>query len=122
MALTKSRTSLYSATTLTAGAGNTTSAAQDLTASYGTQVDIQLTNGATGPTVAAQVQVQVADDATGTLWVNFGGPLVGSTANSAVSSWSVQLPIGVGAFRVVAGSNTGQNVVLDVDYDRVTAI
>ena len=122
MALTKSRTSLYSAQSLTAGAGNTTSAAQDLTASYGTQVDIQLTNGATGPTVAAQVQVQVAADSGGTLWVNFGGPLVGSTTNSAVSSWSVQLPIGVAAFRTVSGSNTGQAVTLDVDYDRVTAI
>lgn len=122
MALTKSRASLHSATTLTAGAGNTTSSTVDLTGSYGTQVDIKLTNGATGPTVAAQVQIQVAADSGGTLFVNFGGPLVGSTSNSAVSSWSVDLPIGVGAFQLVSGSNTGQNVTLDVDYSKVTAI
>lgn len=122
MALTKSRTSLNSATTLTAGAGNTTSSTVDNTASYGTQLDIQLTNGATGPTVPAQVQIQVAADSGGTLFVNFGGPLVGTTTNSAVSSWSVDLPIGVGAFRIVSGSNTGQNVTLDADYSRVTGI
>lgn len=122
MALTKSRTSLNSATTLTAGAGNTTSSWVDLTGSYGTQVDIQLTNGATGPTIAAQTQIQVAADAAGTLATNFGGALVGSTANSAVTSWSVDIPIGVGAFRLVSGSNTAQNVTLDADYSRVTAI
>lgn len=123
MALTKGRFSLYSAQTLTAGAGNTTLAAVDITASYATQVDIQLTNGATGPTIAAQVQIQVAADATGTLWVNYGGPLVGSTANSAVSSWSITLEgMGIGAFRLVSGSNTAQNVTLDADYSKVTAV
>lgn len=122
MALTKARTSLHSAITLTAGAGNTTSSTIDLTGSYGTQVDIQLTNGATGPTIAAQVQIQVAADSGGTLFTNFGGPLVGSTASSAVSSWSVDLPIGVGAVRLVSGSNTGQNVTIDADYSKVTAI
>jgi len=47
----------------------------DLSAGYGAQVDIKLTNGATGPTVAAQVQIQVAADTGGTLFVNFGGLL-----------------------------------------------
>ena len=122
MALTKSRTSLHSSITLTAGAGNTTSSTVDNTGSYGTQVDISLTNGATGPTVAAQVQIQVAADSGGTLWVSFGGPLVGSTTNSAVSSWSVDLPIGVGAFRLVSGSNTAQNVTINADYSLTTAI
>jgi hypothetical protein len=107
---------------MTAGAGNVTSSTIDLTGSYGTQLDIQLTNGATGPTIAAQVQIQVAADSGGTLFVNFGGALVGSTANSAVTSWSIDLPIGVGAVRLVSGSNTGQNVTLDADYSKVTAI
>ena len=122
MALTKARTSLQSAVTLTAGAGNTTSSTVDNTASYGTQLDIQLTNGATGPTIAAQAQVQVAADSGGTLFVNYGGALVGSVSNSAVTSWSLDLPIGIGAFRVVSGSNTAQNVTLDVDYSRTTGI
>ncbi len=122
MASTKSRTSIWSAQTLTAGAGDTTSNAVDLSTGYGAQVDIQLTNGATGPTVAAQVQVQVATDVAGTLFTKFGGPLVGSVTNSAVSSWSVELPIGVARVRLVAGSNTGQAVTVDADISNVTGI
>src|SRR5437868_991939 len=104
---------------MTAGAGNVNSSTVDNTASYGTQLDIQITNGATGPTIAGQVQVQVAADAAATLFVNYGGPLVGGVANSGVSSWSIELPIGVGAFRIVSGSNTAQNCTLDADYSRV---
>lgn len=122
MAATKARTSIWSSQTLTAGAGNTTSSAVDLSTGYGAQVDIKLTNGSTGPTVAAQVQVQVAADVSGTLFVNFGGPLVGSTANNGVSSWSVELPIGVNRLQLVAGSNTSQNVTVDADVSNVTGI
>lgn len=122
MAATKARTSIWAAVTLTAGAANTTSAAVDLSAGYGAEVDIQLTNGATGPTIAAQVQIQVAADVAGTLFVNFGGPLVGSTTNSAVTSWSVEIPFPVNRLRLVAGSNTGQNVVVDADISNITAI
>lgn len=122
MAVTKARTSVNSGTTMTAGAGDVTSATQDLTAAYATVVDIKLTNGATGPTVAAQVQIQIGADAAGTLMVNYGGPVVGSVANSAVRSWSVELPVAAGSFRIVSGSNTGQNVTLDCDYSRVTGL
>lgn len=122
MAATKSRTSLHSSTTLTAGAGNTTSSSVDLSTAYGAVVDISLVNGATGPTVAAQVQVQVAADSGGTNWVSFGGALVGSTTNSATSSWCVEIPPGVAAVRTVSGSNTGQNVSLSVDVSSITAI
>lgn len=121
MAATKARTSIWAAQTLTAGAGNTTSAAQDLSTTYGSQVDIQLTNGASGPTVPAQVQIQVANDVAGTLFVNFGGPLVAGVANSGVSSWSIDIPIGVARLRLVAGSNTVQNVTVDADISNVTA-
>ncbi len=122
MAATKARTSIWSAQSLTAGAGDTTSSAVDLSGGYGAQVDIKLTNGATGPTIPAQVQIQVAADTSGTLYVNFGQPLKGPTANSAVASWSVALPIGVNRLRLVAGSNTGQAVVVDADVSNVTGL
>jgi hypothetical protein len=122
MASTKTRTALHTGTALTAGAASITSAAVDLSANYGAIVDIRLTNGGTAPTVAAQVQVQVAADAAGTLWVNFGGPLGGSTTANAVSSWSVDIPIGVAAVRTVSGSNTGQAVTLDADVSGVTGV
>ena len=107
---------------MTAGAADVTGSTIDISTAYGAQVDIKLTNGATGPTIAAQVQIEVAADAAGTLFTKFGGALVGSTANSGVSSWSVQLPIGVAAFRLISGSNTAQNVTLDADYSKVTGI
>lgn len=122
---TKARTSIWSGQTLTAGAGNTTSSVINLSTTFESQIDIKLTNGATGPTVAAQVQIVVANDyAAGspTLLTNFGGALVGSTANSAVTYFSVTIPIGVAAVELVAGSNTAQNVTVDADISSVTAI
>jgi hypothetical protein len=120
--ITKTRTALATAVTLTAGAGNTTSSTIDLSAAYGATVNIQLTNGATGPTIAAQVQIQVSNNAAGTIWVNYGGALVGSVTNSAVSSWAVEVPQGFGAVRIVSGSNTAQNVTLDADISVVSAL
>jgi len=58
----------------------------------------------------------------GTLFVNFGGALVASTANLAVTSWSLDLPIGVARVRLVSGSNTGQPTTLDADISNVTVI
>jgi hypothetical protein len=125
MAATKVRTSIWSAQTLTAGAGNTNSSWIDLSAGYGAQVDIKLTNGGTGPTVAAQVQIQVANDynaGSPTLITNFGGALVAGVANSEIDYWSVQIPPATEALRLVAGSNTGQNVTVDADISNITVI
>jgi hypothetical protein len=119
---TKSRTSIWSAQTLTAGAANTTSSSVNLSAVFESSVSITLTNGATGPTIAAQVQPQVANDSGGTLWVNYGGALVGTTVNSDISHFSFTVPIGYAAMRLVAGSNTGQNVTVNADISTVTAI
>lgn len=121
MATTKTRTSIWAAQTLTAGAGNTTATAVDLADGYGAALNITLTNGATGPTVAAQVQIEVSND--NSTWSKFGGPLVGSTANSAVSSWGgIDVPIGVKYVRLVAGSNTGQNVTVEADISEVVSV
>jgi len=125
MPTSKSRTNLWTSQVLTAGAGNTNSAWVDLSAAYGAQLDMFLTNGGTGPTVAAQFQVQVAADYNAgapTKPTNFGGPLVGVVTNSGVTYFSVEIPIGVAAVRVVAGSNTGQNVTADADISVVTGI
>lgn len=121
MATTKAVTAIWSGTTLTAGAGDTTATAVTLDDGYGAALHVKLTNGATGPTVAAQVQIQVSAD--NTEWFNFGGALVGSTTNSAVSQWGgIDIPIGVEYLRLVAGSNTGQNVTVDADISEVTAV
>jgi hypothetical protein len=122
MALTKSRASIWSGQTLTAGAGDTTASTIDATGFYGSQINIKITNGGTGPTVAAQVQIRVANDAAATLVTNFGGAFVGGVTNSGVYYASIEIPIGVGAIILVAGSNTGQNVTVDADIGKVTAV
>jgi hypothetical protein len=93
----------------------------DLSSGYGAMLNFDLTNGATGPTVAAQVQVQVANDAAGTLW-EILGTYVGSTIALVVASFTVEIPIGVAAVRLVGGSNTGQAVTANADISIVTAI
>lgn len=119
---TKSRTSIWAAQTLTAGAGNTTSSQVNVNTSFESQVNIKLTNGATGPTIAAQVQIQVANDTVPTLLVNYGGALQGTTTNSDVIYFSVTIPIGVEAVVLVAGSNTAQDVTVSADISSVTGI
>jgi len=125
MATTKSRTSIWSAVTLTAGAGNTNSSWIDLSGSYGSTVSGTLTNGGTGPTIAAQVQIQVANDYNAgapTLPINLGGAFIASLTASAVSYFTAEIPIGYSAIRLVAGSNTGQNVTVSADLGNVTAV
>ncbi len=120
MATTKAVTAMESGLTLTAGAGDDTGAAVTLDDGYGAQIHLKLTNGGTGPTVAAQIQIQASAD--NSEWYNFGGPLVGTTGNSEINSWSVEIPIGVEYVRTVQGSNTGQNVTCDIDLSEVTAV
>lgn len=120
MASTKVVTVISDNVTLTAGAADTTSSAWTLDDGYGAVLGIKLTNGATGPTVPAQVQIQFSPDNSN--WYNFGSPLYGSTSNSGVYSWMVEIPPGVEYIRTVAGSNTGQNVTLRVEGSEITAL
>jgi len=121
MALTKAVTAIWSGQTLTAGAGDTTSSAVTVDDSYENGLSVKLTNGATGPTIAAQVQIEVSQD--NTEWYEFGGPMVGGTVNSGVSSWGgIVIAIGVEYVRLVAGSNTAQDVTVEADITEVTGL
>jgi hypothetical protein len=120
MATTKAVTAIWSGQTLTAAAADTTSSAVTLDDGYGAALHVKLTNGATGPTVAAQVIVQVSAD--NSEWYNMA-TLVGGTTNSGVYSWGgIDIPAGVEYLRLVAGSNTDQNVTVDADISEITAI
>ena len=121
MATTKGVTVLFNDVALVAAAGDQTSAAADLADGYSATASVKLTNGATGPTVAAQVQIQTSPDNSN--WYAFGGSLVGSTVNSAVVSWGgIEIPMGVKYVRGVAGSNTGQNVTVRMEITEVSAV
>lgn len=121
MALTKASVVIANGTTLTAGAGNTTSSVEDVTAAYTASVRVRLTNGATGPTVAAQVAVQIAEDTTSGNFMTIA-TVQGSVANSAVVESLVQLPDTAMQLRTVSGSNTGQNVTLRIVLEKITAL
>ena len=122
MASTKATTAIWSSQTLTAGAGDTTSAVLNLTDGYGGTLNIKLTNGATGPTLPAQVLIQCSED-NFTEAYDVGDALVGLTGNSAVISWGmIVIPPGTQYLRLVAGSNTDQNVTVDADFSEVTGV
>jgi hypothetical protein len=120
MASTKVVTVLDNNVTLTAGGANHDSNVWDLSTGYGGELHIKHTNGATGPTIASQSQIQGSPDNSN--WYNFGGALIATLGNNVVSSWNVQIPIGVKYLKVTSGSNTGQNVTLRVEGAQVTAI
>jgi len=121
MAATKVVAAIWSSQTLTAGAGDTTSAVQTLDDGYGAALHIKFTNGAAGPTLPAQVQIEVSAD--NAEWYEVGSALPGLTGNNAVISWGdIPISIGVEYLRLVAGSNTDQDVVIDADISEVTAV
>ena len=120
MAATKVVTVLDNNVTLTAGAGDHTSSVWTLDDGYGGQLYIKVTNGATGPTVAAQAQVWASSDNSN--YYKFGGALVATLGNNVVSSWSIPIPIGAEYIKIISGSNTVQDVVIRVEGSEVTAI
>ena len=115
---TKTRVSIFNSVTLTAGGSNTTSSAIDITGKRSISLNVKLTNGATGPTVPAQVQIQTSND--GSTYCNYGGALVGGTGNGTAYSWgSLTFPDGTQYVQLVAGSNTAQNVTCFADISYV---
>ena len=121
MALTKALTVVHANISLAAGAADTTSGDQDLTAVYRTVARIRFTNGATGPTVQAQTKVQVAEDTTAANYMTLATVYGGTTAN-AVTEHVVEIPDAIEHARFVSGSNTAQAVTLRVVIEKITGI
>jgi hypothetical protein len=125
MAATKTYSNLFSGQPLYPASGQQTSPVIDLSTGYGAELNLSLVNGASGSTLGAQYQVQVNSQANGAFWVNFGGALIGPTANNASSSWSLPLPIGVNQVRVLgtnASGLAGAAVTANADLSNVTGI
>ncbi len=120
MATTKAVTVLDDDVTLTAAGGDHTSGVWTLDDGFGGQLHIEITNGGTGPTVAATAQVWVSPD--NSTYYKLGGLLGSTLGASIVTTWSIQIPIGVEFAKVISGSNTGQNVVIRVEGSEVTAL
>jgi hypothetical protein len=120
MASTKVVTVLDDGVTLTASAGDHTSGVWTIDDGYGGELYIKITNGATGPTVAAQAQIWASPDNSN--YYKIGGILISTLGNAIVTSWSIPIPIGIEYVKIISGSNTGQNVVIRVEGSEVTAI
>jgi len=120
MATTKIVTVLDNNIVLVAGASDHTSDIWTIDDGYGGELHIKITNGATGPTIAAQAQIWVSPDNSN--WYKFGGALISTLGNAVVTSWSAPIPIGVKYLKVISGSNTDQNVTIRVEGSEVTAI
>ena len=120
MPATTSINTIWAAQTLTAGAGNTTSASEDVRTNYGGTVTLSLTNGATGPTVPAFIRLEISYD--NSAWYNWTGDLTAGVANSTTYTWTFAKPIGTMYVRAVAGGNTGQDVTANAVLSEVTAL
>lgn len=122
MGVTKANVVIANNTTMTAGAGDVTNGANtDLTGAYRTIANIRFTNGATPPTVAPRVDVQICEANAGSYstLVTVNGDT--STANS-VSYRLVELPDPVEFCQFISGSNTGQAVTLRIVIEKITGI
>ena len=120
MASTKVVTVLDDGVTLTAAAGDHTSGVWTIDDGYGGELYIKITNGATGPTIAAQAQIWASPDNSN--YYKIGGILISTLGNAIVTSWSIPIPIGIEYIKIISGSNTGQDVTIRVEGSEVTAI
>src|SRR5690242_13698600 len=120
-AITKASVVVSNDITMTAGAGDATSADTSLTGVYRAICHIRFTNGATGPTIAPRVDVQTAEDTTAAHYSKIV-TVTGGVANNGVTVFDVELNDAVEHVRFISGSNTGQNVTLRVVIEEITAI
>lgn len=119
MSATKTLKTYIAAATSNAAGSTTTGTALDHTTAYGGVITAKLTNGGTGPTVAASVSVYVSGDNT-----NFKllAEVTGDTTASSVNEWAFDLPQGAMYSRVDVSGNTGQAVTCEAFCQELTTI
>ena len=125
---TKTARTLIAAATSNAAAG-TTRGTLDLRTAFGGLLTMKLTNGGTGPTVAAQARILVAHNAGATptaasanvdwktLW-SFSGDLVASS----ITEQSIRIDDSVMHVEVEVTGNTGQAVTCEAFLSELTSI
>ena len=96
-----------------------TSTTWDLRTAFGGLLTIKITNGATGPTVPANVTVKTSGD--GTNWKTHR-TYVSLTGNNVVSEWSTPIPEGAMYVQVAVSGNTGQAVTCEAYGQEVTSV
>lgn len=119
MAATKTLRTIIAASTSNAAAATTTGTAIDITTKYGGFLTAKLTNGGTGPTVAANAYIYTSGDNTNfKLWQKLLGDIVASSVNE----WGIDVPPGVMYIRVDVKDNTAQAVTCEAFLQELTTV
>lgn len=119
MAATHALTTIMAAATSNSASSSTSGTAADLTACYGGLMTIKITNGGTGPTVAASMYVYTSGDNT-----NFKlfTKVTSDTVASSVNEWPVDIPPGTMYVNTTLKDNTGQAVTGEAFIQKLTGI
>lgn len=119
MASTHTLRTIITAATSNAAGATTTGTVWDNTTKYGGLVTIKLTNGGTGPTVAANAYVYTsADNSAFKLYTK----LIGDVTASSVNEWSIEVPAGAMYIRVDVKDNTVQAVTCEAFAQELTTV
>ena len=116
---TKAAVTFQGSATQTAGAAYTNPSGTDLTAALGCLITAEITNGGTGPTVGCDFVVEVSNDNSD--FMEFARATAGLTAGTTYT-FQVELPISVMYARVLFGGNTGQDVTVEADGHKISAV
>lgn len=126
--ITKTARTLIAAATSNA-AGSTTRGTADLRTAQGGLLTVKVTNGATGPTVPATVNILVAHDAGATPTAASAGSdwktiwsFAASTGNSVVTEQSITIDPSVMHLEVEVTGNTAQAVTCEAYLSEITSV
>lgn len=125
--ITKTARTLIAAATSNA-AGSTTRGTADLRTAQGGLLTVKVTNGATGPTVPATVNILVAHDAGATPTAASAGSdwktiwsFAASTGNNVVTEQSITIDPAVMHVEVEVTGNTAQAVTCEAFMSEITS-
>ena len=126
--ITKTARTLIAAATSNA-AGSTTRGTADLRTAQGGMLTVKVTNGATGPTVPATVNILVAHDAGATPTAASAGSdwktiwsFAASTGNNVVTEQSITIDPAVMHVEVEVTGNTAQAVTCEAFLSEITSV
>lgn len=126
--LTKTPRTLIAASTSNA-AGSTTRGTVDLRTAQGGLLTVKVTNGATGPTVPATVNILVAHNSGATPAAASAGAdwktiwsFAASTGNNVITEQSITIDPGVMHLEVEVTGNTGQAVTCEAFLSEITSV
>lgn len=122
--INKSTAVLASAVSMGAGAYTSdspyTTTSVDATTKLGVRLCAQITNGATGPTIAASLRLMGSPD--GTTWSSENIEFITQTGNAVKTAYKVERGITARYFRWEAYGNTGQAVTLDAWVENADSV